>query len=123
MNENQLFVSKEYKSDNPLFTDIDFLSDSSFKECHNNHVQNFKYECVNDFKLTNITINERLNSTIIYKNITLDGLYKKLKDARQNGFIFNQINKSTKFFFAFALYKQKLFWIFKHRCVIDSFLE
>ena len=58
MNENEIYVVKEYKFDNPLFTEIDFIVDNSFKDCHNNYFHNFEYNCIYDIKLKNITNNE-----------------------------------------------------------------
>ena len=34
MNENELYVVKEYKVDNPLITDIDSKIDKCFTDCH-----------------------------------------------------------------------------------------
>ena len=34
MSENEIYVVKEYKFDNSLITDIDFIIDSCFKDCH-----------------------------------------------------------------------------------------
>ena len=90
---------KEYKFDNPLITDIDSKIDKCFGDCHKNYFLNFKHECINDIKLTNITNNETISLTISDKSMNLCELNKKLTVARQNGFIFNQINKlSIKFY-------------------------
>ena len=55
---------KEYKLDKPLFTEKKSINDSCFKGCHNNYVRNFKYECIFDTKITNVTDIEILLSTI-----------------------------------------------------------
>ena len=48
--------------------------------------------CEYDLNFTNITNNEPVNFTISDKSIGLYELNKKLTVARQNGYIFNQIN-------------------------------
>ena len=93
MNENEVYVVKQYKFDYPLFTEIDSMIDSCFEGCHNNYFRKFKYECIQDIKLTNITNNEIINLTISGKSMSLYDLNKKLTVARQNGFLFNLINK------------------------------
>ena len=95
MNENEIYVVKEYKFDNPLITDLHSITDSCFKNCYDNYFHNFIYECLYDIKFTNITNNDIINLTIIVKNMNLYELNKKLKVARNDGFIFNQINKLT----------------------------
>ena len=63
------------------------------------YFHNFKYDCIYDIKLTYITNIETINLTISDRSMNLYELKKKLTVARQNGFIFNQINKlSIKFF-------------------------
>ena len=95
MNENEIYVVKEYKFDNPLITEIDSIIDKNFRDCHNNYFHSFKYDCIYDIKINNITNNEIINLTIIGKSKNLYELNKKLTVARQRGFIFNQINKLT----------------------------
>ena len=55
MNENQLYVVREYKFDNPLITNRDSNIDKCFRDCQKICFQNFMYECIYDNKLTNIT--------------------------------------------------------------------
>ena len=86
MNGNQLYVEKKYKLDNPLITDIYSKIDSCYRDCQNKYFHTFKYVCVYDFKLTNITNNEIFNLTISDKSMNLYKLNKKLKVARQRGF-------------------------------------
>ena len=93
MNENEIYVVKEYKFDNPLFEKIDSKIDSCYIGCHNEYFHTFKYDCIFDIKLTNITYNEIIDLTISDKSMNLYELNKKLTVARENGFIFNQINK------------------------------
>ena len=71
MNENESYVVKEFKFDNPLITDTDAIIDSSCKDCHNNYSHKFIYECIYDIKLTNITDNEMNNLTISGKSMNL----------------------------------------------------
>ena len=61
MNENELYIVKEYKFDNPLITEIDSILDKCFRDCYNNYFHNFKYRCIYDIKLENITKNEIIN--------------------------------------------------------------
>ena len=58
MNENELYVVKEYKFDNPLINEIDSIKDKCFRDCYNNYFHNFKYSCIFDIQLKNITNNE-----------------------------------------------------------------
>ena len=95
MSENELYVVKEYKFDNPLFHKIVYQIDKCFRDCHNSFFHNFKYECIYDIKLTNFTNNEIIKLTISGKSMNLCELNKNLTVGRQNGFMFNQINKLT----------------------------
>ena len=38
MNENELYVVKEYKFDNPVITKIDSLIDKYYRDYHNNNI-------------------------------------------------------------------------------------
>ena len=95
MNENEFYVAKQYKVDNPLLTDIDSKIDKCFRDCHKMYFHNFKYECIYEFKFTNITNNEIITLIISGKCMNVYELNKKLIVARQNGFMFNQITKLT----------------------------
>ena len=68
MNENELYVVKEYKFDDPIITQIDSTIDKCFRDCQKSYFDNFKYECIYDNKLTNITNNEIINLTISSKS-------------------------------------------------------
>ena len=46
MNQNELYVVKDYKFENPLITDIDSLIDNCSRDCHIIYFHNFKYECI-----------------------------------------------------------------------------
>ena len=35
MNENELYVVKEYKLDNPIITEVDSIIDKCFRDCNN----------------------------------------------------------------------------------------
>ena len=95
MNENELYVVKEYKFDNPPIHNIDSIIDSCYRDCHYKFFHKFKYVCIYDIKLTNITNNETINLTISDESMNLYELNKKLKLARQRGFKLFQINKLT----------------------------
>ena len=41
MNENELYVVKEYKFDNPIITEKDSIIDKCFRDCHNSYFHNF----------------------------------------------------------------------------------
>ena len=93
MNENELYVVKEYIFDNPPITKIDSIIDGCYRDYHNKYFHTFKYVCIYDIKVTKITNNEIINITISDNNMGMFELNKKLTLARQRGFIFNQINK------------------------------
>ena len=95
MNENQLHLVKEYKFDNPLIQNIDSIIDKSIRDCHNKYFHTFDHICEYDLNFTNITDNESVNFIISDKCMGMYELNKKLTLARENGFIFNQINKLT----------------------------
>ena len=95
MNENELYVVKEYIFDNPLITKIDSIIDDCYRDCHNKYFHTFKYVCIYDITLTNITNNEIINITISDESLDLYKLNKKLTIVRERGFKFNQINKLT----------------------------
>ena len=95
MNENELYVVKEYIFDNPLITKIDSIIDDCYRDCHNKYFHTFDHICEYDLNFTNTTNNEIVNFTISDKGLNLYELNKKLTLARENGFIFNHINKLT----------------------------
>ena len=78
MNENELYIVKEYSFDNPLATKIESLIDSCYKDCHTKYFHTFIYECIYDIKLKNITDNETINLTISGKSMNSYELNKKL---------------------------------------------
>ena len=95
MNENELYVVKEYKFDNPLFHKIDSIIYSCYRDCHNKFFHTFKYVCLYNIKLTNITNNEIITITFSDESMNLFELNKKLTLARQRGFRFLHIIKLT----------------------------
>ena len=95
MNENELYVVKEDIFENPPITKIDSIIDGCYRDCHNKYFHTFKYVCIYDIKLTNITNNEIVNISISDESLGLYELNKKLTLARERGFKFNQINRLT----------------------------
>ena len=63
------------------------MTDSCFKDFHI-----FKYNCMYDFELTSFRKIEINTSTIGRRIMNLHDINQKLTVARQNGFVFNQIN-------------------------------
>ena len=114
MNENELYVVKEYKFDNPLITKIDSIIDNCYRDCHNKYFHTFKYVCIYDIKLTNITNNETINLTISDDSLSLYELNIKLTIARQRGFILNQIKKLTIKIYSHQRYINISYYL-KHR--------
>ena len=96
INENKLFVVKEYKFDKKDIHEIDYLLDNVIKDCRRNYFHTFDYRLVYDINFTNIFNNEEVNLIITHKSMEFKtevyGLNKKIKNARRNDFIFNQIN-------------------------------
>ena len=95
MNENELYVVKECKFDNPLFQKVDSIIDGCYRNCYNKYFHRFKNVCIYDIKLSNITNNEITNITISDESMDLFELNKKLTLARQRDYIFNQIQTLT----------------------------
>ena len=96
INENKLFVVKKYEFDKTDIHKIDYLLDGVIKDCRRNYFHTFEYKIVYDINFTNISNNEEVNLTITHKSMEFRtefyGLNKKIKNARRNGFVFNQIN-------------------------------
>ena len=76
MNKNEIYVVKGYKFDNPLITKTDSIIDGCYRDCHNKYFHKFKYECIYDLKLTNITKKKRINLKICVKSMKLYELNK-----------------------------------------------
>ena len=94
MNENELYVVKEYKFDNPLITDKNSIIGSCFKGCHNNFFVILNMNLSLILNLQTSLIKKKINLTISGKSMNLCDL-KEIKVSRQTGFLFNQINKLT----------------------------
>ena len=96
INKNKLFVVKEYEFDKKDIHEIDYLLDDVIKDCRRNYFHTFEYKLVYDINFTNNSNNEEVNLIITHKSMEFKtefyGLNKKIKNARRNGFIFNQIN-------------------------------
>ena len=114
MNENELYVVKEYIFDNPLFHKIHSIIDGCYKDCHNKYFHTYKYVCIYDIKLANITNNEIINISISDESMNLFELNKKLTLARQRGFRFLQINKLTIKVYSHQRYINIIYYL-KHR--------
>ena len=117
MNENELYVVKEYKFDTPLFQKIDSIIDGCFREYHNKYFHTFKYVCIYVIKLTNITNIEINNITISDESMSLFELYKKLTLARQRGFRVLQLNKLIIKIYSHQRYVNISYYL-KHRIPI-----
>ena len=83
MNENEIYVAKEYIFDNPLITKKDSILDGCYRDCHNKFFHTFKYVCIYDIKLTNITNNEKIDKSLSDESLGLYELNLKLTFARQ----------------------------------------
>ena len=96
INKNKLFVVKKYEFDEKDIHEIDYLLDDVIKDCRRNYFHTFEYNLVYDINFTNNSNNEEVNLIITHKSMEFKtefyGLNKKIKNARRNGFVFNQIN-------------------------------
>ena len=96
INKNKLFVVKEYKFDKKDIHERDYILDDVIKDCSRNYFHTFEYKLVYNINFTNISNNEEVNLIITHKSNEFKtefyALNKKIKNARQNGFVFNQIN-------------------------------
>ena len=117
MNENQLTIVKHYEIIKPLIHKIDSVIDNFDRGCHNKDFYTFKYRCTYHNKFTNFGNNDAFNLTISDKNMGLYELNKKLKTARQRGFIFNQIHKITIKNYS-SLSKINIMYYLKHQIPI-----
>ena len=88
-------IVKEYEIDNPLIQKIDSIIDNCIRDCHKKYFHTFDHICEYNLNFTNITNNETVNFLISDKSMGMYELNKKLTLARENGYIFNHINKLT----------------------------
>ena len=96
INKNKLFVVKENKFGKKDIHEIDYILDDVIKDCSRNYFHTFEYKLVYNINFTNISNNEEVILIITHKSNEFKtefyALNKKIKNARQNGFVFNQIN-------------------------------
>ena len=96
INKNKLFVVKENEFVTKNIHEIDYLLDDVIKHCRKNYFHTFEYRIVYDINFTNISNNEEVNLIVTHRSMEFKtefyGLNKKIKNARRNNFIFNQIN-------------------------------
>ena len=99
MNENQLTLVKEYEFDKLDIHELDKLLDDIIKDCRNEYIHTFEYRLVYEIQFTKNSNDEQVNFTITHRSLVFEtefyGLNKKIKSARRNGFIFNQLHKLT----------------------------
>ena len=88
-------IVKEYEIDNPLIQKIDSINDNCIRDCHIKYFHTFDHICEYNLNFTNTTNNETVNFLISDKSMGMYELNKKLTIVRENGFVFNQINKLT----------------------------
>ena len=91
-----MFVVKEYKFGEKDIHEIDYLLNDVIKDCRRNYFHIFEYKLVYNINFTNISNNEEVNLIITHKakefKSEFYGLNKKIKIAKRNDFVFNQIN-------------------------------
>ena len=99
INENKLFVVKEYEFDKTDIHKIDYILDDVIKDCRKKYFHSFEYRIIDDLCFKNISNIEEVNFAVTHRSMEFKtefyGLNKKIKNARENGYIFNQINKLT----------------------------
>ena len=99
MNENQSTIVKEYDFIKTDILELEYLLDDIIKDCRNKCFHTFEYYLVYGIKFTNTSNNEEVSFTTTHRSMEIKtelfGFNKKIKNARRNGFIFNQINKLT----------------------------
>ena len=98
MTENQSNFVKDVEIYKPLIHKTDSIIDNCIRDCHNGYFDIFANKGEHDIELTNVRNNEVFNLTVSDKSMGLCELNKKIKNARQNDFISNQLNKPTKKF-------------------------
>ena len=93
---SKVYVVKEYEFDKTDIHEIDYLIDDVIKHCRKNYFHTFEYRLVYDINFTIISNNEEVDLIVTHRSMEFKtefyGLNKKIKNARRNGFIFNQIN-------------------------------
>ena len=61
MDENQVTIVKKKELVKPLIHKIDSIIDNCYRDCHDKYFHTFKFDCIYDIILKNITNNEILN--------------------------------------------------------------
>ena len=96
INENKLSVVKEYEFDKTDIHKIDYILDDVIKDCRKKYFHSFEYRIIYDLCFKNISNNEEVNFAVTHRSMEFKtefyGLNKKIKNAREKGYIFNQIN-------------------------------
>ena len=96
MNENEIYVVKEYNFANPPIQNTNSIISECYRDCHHKYFHTFDFICEYNLNFTNNTNNESVNFTISDKSMGMYELNHKLTLAKQRGFKFNHINKLTK---------------------------
>ena len=78
INENELFVVKEYEFENPLIQNINSIIDRCYRDCHYKYFHNFKNEGIYNLNFTNVISNEKVNFTIYDTSLNINEV-KKIK--------------------------------------------
>ena len=86
MNENEIYVVKEYKFDNPVFHKIDSIIVGCYRDCHNEYFHTIKYVCIYDIKLAKMINNEIINISISDESMNLIELNKKINTCSTKRF-------------------------------------
>ena len=96
INKNKLFVVKEYEFNKKDVHEIDYILDDVIKDCRKMYFHSFEYRIIYNLSFKNISNNEEVNLIVTHRSMEYKtdfyGVNKKIKNARRNGFIFNQIN-------------------------------
>ena len=96
INEDKLTVVKEYVFDKTDTHEIDYILDDAIKDCRKKYFHSFKYRITCNLSFKKISNNEEVNFAVTHRSMEFKtefyGLNKKIKNARENGYIFNQIN-------------------------------
>ena len=92
---NENVIVREYEFDKPPIQKIDSLIDKSIRDCLDKYFHTFDHICENILIFTNTSNNGTVNFTISDKSMGMHELNQKLAIARENGYIFNQLNKLT----------------------------
>ena len=96
INKDKLTVVKEYEFDKTDIHEIDYILDDVIKDCRKKYFHSFEYRIIYNLSFKNISNNEEVNFAVTHRSMEFKtefyGLNKKIKKARENGYIFNQIN-------------------------------